>query len=68
MILDTSPSFGAAWGQAVPPIASTTHPWEEAPPAFRKAWDGVFAYLQAHHRRAQTLPFYPNWIVYLPRV
>lgn len=67
LIIDASPSFGAAWGQAVPPIASATLPWGKTSATYRRAWDAVFVYLHANYQRDQTLPFYPNWIVYVPR-
>jgi hypothetical protein len=67
LILDSSPSFGAEWGVAVPPIDSTNNPWASKPAPISAAWSAVFAYLHQHYRRAGTVPFAPSWPVYVLR-
>jgi 4-amino-4-deoxy-L-arabinose transferase-like glycosyltransferase len=67
LILDTSPSYGAQWGTAVPSLAATDDPWASSPPAVRTAWASVSAYIRARYRCVGTLGFAPEWPVYLRR-
>lgn len=67
LVLDTSPSYGLAWGTAVPSLASMGRGWTSVTPAVARAWAPVFAWLHAHYRPAGRLPFPPGWPVYVPR-
>lgn len=67
LILDTSPSYGAKWGTAVPPLAATSNPWAASPARVAVAWAAVYAYIRGHYRSAGKLDFAPGWPVYIPR-
>ncbi len=67
LILDTSPTYGPAWGMAVPPLAATSNPWASSPAPVAAAWAAVYSYVHEHYRSAGRLEFAPGWPVYVPR-
>ena len=67
LILDTSPTYGPAWGMAVPPLAATSNPWASSPAPVAAAWAAVYSYVHEQYRSAGKLDFAPGWPVYVPR-